>query len=115
MCPKKFGSFGSSNMSESPVVYGISKWLNCYINAKNLSGMFNFKFIECSETREVFCLEGNPHIHSAIVNFREKSEVSCLYFSYGASINHVDSKGWRGFLKNHVGPQGVGRVRGRST
>ena len=68
-------------MSESPVVYGISKWLNTYINAKNLSGMFNFKFIECSETREVFCLEGNPHIHSAIVNFREKSEVFTIRYS----------------------------------
>ena len=72
-------------MIEKPVSNAILKWLDYYVSAKGLSGMLHFKFrANLEESPDVFCMEGHPYIHSAIVNFHDKSEVNdnsqCRHF-----------------------------------
>ena len=47
----------------------IKRWVEKFCRAKQLTGCICFDFLEDEKTREVYCIECNPRLHSAIVSF----------------------------------------------
>lgn len=47
----------------------IKQWVEEFCKAKQLTGCVCFDFLEDEETREVYCIECNPRLHSAIVSY----------------------------------------------
>ena len=57
---------------------GIKQWLKNFVSAKRLSGFICFDFIVDKNTKEAYCIECNPRLHSAIVSFNTNSQVSLI-------------------------------------
>ena len=55
---------------------GIEKWAEVFVLAKNLSGMLSFEVIVDKYTNEVYGMDCKPFLHSSIMNFNHKTQVS---------------------------------------
>ena len=55
---------------------GIEKWAEVFVLAKNLSGMLSFEVIVDKYTNEVYGIDCKPFLHSSIMNFNHKTQVS---------------------------------------
>ena len=55
---------------------GIEKWAEVFVLAKNLSGMLSFEVIVDEYTNEVYGTDCKPFLHSSIMNFNHKTQVS---------------------------------------
>ena len=55
---------------------GIEKWAEVFVLAKNLSGMLSFDVIVDKYTNEVYGIDCKPFLHSSIMNFNHKTQVS---------------------------------------
>ena len=53
---------------------GIKKWVEKFVKATQLSGLVCFDFI-VDKNDQVFCIECNPRLHSAIVSFSQDKTV----------------------------------------
>ena len=54
---------------------GIQEWVEKFVQETKLSGFVCFDFL-VNEKDEVYCIECNPRLHSAIVSFANSSKVS---------------------------------------
>ncbi len=61
---------------------GIENWLELFVEQTNLSGLVCFDFLVDGQSGEVFCIECNPRLHSAVTSFRTPVLVSCWTFVY---------------------------------
>ena len=72
---------------------GIQEWVKTFVKNTNLSGLVCFDFL-VDKDDNVYCIECNPRLHSAIVSFESQTKVSNTYFK-----NYVDKMTWVGGQK----------------
>merc|ERR1712127_469626 len=58
---------------------GIQEWVETFVKNTNLSGLVCFDFLVDIDDN-VYCIECNPRLHSAIVSFESQTKVSNTYF-----------------------------------
>ena len=58
---------------------GIQEWVKTFVKNTNLSGLVCFDFL-VDKDDNVYCIECNPRLHSAIVSFESQTKVSRKYF-----------------------------------
>ena len=63
---------------------GIQEWVTTFVKAKNLSGFVCFDFL-VDKNNNVYCIECNPRLHSAIVSFESQSKVKRITHIAGAT------------------------------
>jgi predicted ATP-grasp superfamily ATP-dependent carboligase len=54
---------------------GIQEWVTTFVKNTGLSGLVCFDFL-VDKDDNVYCIECNPRLHSAIVSFESQSKVS---------------------------------------
>jgi len=69
---------------------GIQEWVTTFIKATGLSGFVCFDFL-VDKNNNVYCIECNPRLHSAIVSFESQSKMAELHQSLLCALDDENS------------------------
>jgi len=65
---------------------GIQEWVTTFVKATGLSGFVCFDFL-VDKNNNVYCIECNPRLHSAVVSFESQSKMSQLHQSLVCALD----------------------------